>query len=321
MPQIRNGPRPVTGSRSNNYESPRSVPDGLVRLNDFAIPDALRTARFVPRQAPGRREPARVTTGAFRAAGLAVPDDPRQINAYQLSQRQGWPWSAAIDEHVRRRGAELLGGDRFLCVDLDQQLAVDGSVWVDGLRWLTDAGTAAGELLDITACVAVRTPGNPDRSHGPGWHLWFRSDPDRPVRTGAVKQCRVAEIKTRCTAPGSPGYIVRHAPADLPVLPAWIARLAGSPRARPEPVTAGASAGRAVPRFRGAVARLLEAEPGERHVLAYWAARVAGETRIDPAAAEAVLVEAARRIGLVSDEGEPSVRATIRDGVAAGSVR
>ena len=43
----------------------------------------LRGAMFVPRQAAGRREPARVSPGAFKAAGLPVPERPAQRNVYQ----------------------------------------------------------------------------------------------------------------------------------------------------------------------------------------------------------------------------------------------
>src|SRR5215469_7743930 len=135
----------------------------MTAADGYAVPLALRSARFVPRQALGRREPLRVTASAFRARGLEVPEDRARWNVYQLSERQGLPWSPQIDYHVRRRGAELLGGTEFLCVDADQHLAVDGSVWLDGLRWLADKGTATGEVLDITAFIAVRTPGNPDR--------------------------------------------------------------------------------------------------------------------------------------------------------------
>jgi len=41
---------------------------------EFVVPTVLRGARFVPWQAPGRREPARVSAGAFTAAGLPVPE-------------------------------------------------------------------------------------------------------------------------------------------------------------------------------------------------------------------------------------------------------
>ena len=41
----------------------------------------LRGAMFVPRQAAGRREPARVTPGAFKAAGLPVPEHRRSATS------------------------------------------------------------------------------------------------------------------------------------------------------------------------------------------------------------------------------------------------
>ena len=284
------------------------------------MPPALRGARFVPRQAPGRREPLRVTASAFRARGLEVPEDQARRNAYQLSERQGWPWSPRIDYHVRRRGAELLGGTTYLCVDLDQHLAVDGSVWLDGLRWLTDAGTAGGELLDIGMFVAIRTPGNPDRGHGPGWHLWCHADPDYPVRTGSLRRCAAVEIKTRCTAPGSPGYQVRHAPDELPVIPRWIAELAGQSR----PLTAihGASGhigawGRR--RLEGAITRLLDAGCGHRNRQLYLAALTAGEIGAGNEATVTVLMEAATRIALVADDGEARCLSTIRSGYDAGA--
>jgi hypothetical protein len=131
----------------------------MTAADRYALPLALRSARYVPRQAPGRRGPLRVTASAFRARGLEVPEDRARWNVYQLSERQGFPWSPQIDYHVHRRGAELLGRSEFLCIDLDQHLTVDGSVWLDGLRWLTDTGMATGNLLDIATFVTVRTPG------------------------------------------------------------------------------------------------------------------------------------------------------------------
>jgi hypothetical protein len=78
MPQTQSGgPELEPQDRYLAYESPRSIPDARVRFKDhFVIPVVLRSARFVPRQGPGRREPARVTSGAFRAAGLPVPTTP-----------------------------------------------------------------------------------------------------------------------------------------------------------------------------------------------------------------------------------------------------
>ena len=50
---------------------------GADPVAEFVVPAVLRGARFVPWQAPGRREPARVSAGAFQAAGLPVPELPR----------------------------------------------------------------------------------------------------------------------------------------------------------------------------------------------------------------------------------------------------
>jgi hypothetical protein len=300
-------------------------PTATIPADGYVVPPVLRKARFVPRHQPGRREPLRVTRGAFTAAGLPVPDDPRQHNSYQLSQRQGWPWSPALDEHTRRRGAELLGGSEFVCIDCDVTLAVDRSVWLDGMKWLVNAGTERGELLDLTTFVAVRTPGNPSRGHGPGWHLWARADPETPVRFGVLARCKVVELKPRCTAPGSPGYEVRHAPRELPTLPRWIAELAGPPRVFSAPRRTGGSPAAVWRRLHGIVGRVLaERDQGERNSVLYWAACRTGELvasgALDGATAERVLCQAAAEIGLTHDDGEAAVRATIRSGFSHGTV-
>ena len=72
---------------------------------EYVVPAVLRGARFVPGQAAGRREPARVTAGAFRAAGLPVPAHPAQRNVYQLTGRRGLPWTPGLDAHIHRRAA------------------------------------------------------------------------------------------------------------------------------------------------------------------------------------------------------------------------
>jgi hypothetical protein len=209
------------------------------------IPAVLRSARFVPRQCAGRREPMRVPAWRFTEAGLPVPANPAQWNVYQLTQRQGMPWEPAVDYLTSVHGSEILPGP-FVCVDCDCLLAVDGSVWVDGFRWLADRATEAGEILDPSACLAARTPGHPGLGrgpgHGPGWHLWWAVNPDHPVRTGPLARRRAVEIKNRCTSPGSPGYTVVHAPDVLPPLPPWLAALAGPPR-QPCGLGSGSSGG------------------------------------------------------------------------------
>ena len=75
---------------------------------EYVVPAVLRGAMFVPRQAAGRREPARVAPAAFIAAGLPVPGHRAQRNVYQLTRRRGLPWTPGLDGHIRRRGGELL---------------------------------------------------------------------------------------------------------------------------------------------------------------------------------------------------------------------
>jgi hypothetical protein len=272
---------------------------------------------FVPGQAAGRPGPARVTAGAFRAAGLPVPGHLAQRNIYQLTGRQGLPWTPGLDAHIGRRGGELLGHGRLILVDIDT-LAADGTPMADPLRWLADRAVEAGALLDLSVTVSVRTPGHPGRGHLPGWHLWYRADPARPVRMGPLARCHAVELRARGTCPGSPGYAVRSAPARLPVLPRWIADLAGPP---PVPAAVartghGGASGKA--RLGGIIGRLLAAQRGERNRLLFWASLRAGELvadgDLDPAAAGQALADAAARIGLTGEDGQRAVTATIRSG-------
>jgi hypothetical protein len=285
---------------------------------EYVVPAVLRGAMFVPGQAPGRREPARVTPAAFRAAGVPVPGHLAQRNVYQLTRRQGLPWTPRLDARIRRRGGELLGHGKLIVVDIDTTAAADGTPVVNAVRWLADRAVEAGELLDLSATVSVRTPGHPDRGHLPGWHLWYRADPACPVRMGPLARCRAVELRARGTCPGSPGYAVWAEPGQLPVLPQWIAALAGPP---PEPVTStrsGYGGWGAQARLHGIIGRLLAARRGERNRLLFWASLRIGELVADgdlePGAARRALTDAAARIGLVREDGQRAVAATIRSG-------
>jgi hypothetical protein len=285
---------------------------------EYVVPAVLRGAMFVPGQAPGRREPARVTPAAFRAAGLPVPEHPAQRNVYQLTRRQGLPWTPELDAHLRRRGGELLGRGELIMVDIDIPAAVDGTAMVDAVRWLADRAIEAGGLLDLSATLSVRTPGHPDRGHHPGWHLWYRADPVRPVRMGPLAGCHAVELRARGTCPGSPGYVVWAEPGRLPVLPQWIADLAGPPS---EPVTStgtGHGGWSAQARLHGIIGRLLAARRGERNRLLFWASLRIGELVADgdlqAAVAGQALTDAAAQIGLVREDGARAVAATIRSG-------
>lgn len=285
---------------------------------EYVVPAVLRGAMFVPRQAASRREPARVTPGAFKAAGLPVPEHPAQRNVYQLTRRRGLPWTPGLDGHIRRHGGELLPHEELILVDIDTPAAADSTPMINALRWLSDRAVEAGELPDLSAAMAVRTPGHPDSGHLPGWHLWYRADPSHPVRMGPLARCHAVELRTRGTCPGSPGYVVWSEPDQLPVLPRWIADLAGPP---PMPVTStGTSHGGAATsaRLHGITGRLLAARRGERNRLLFWASLRIGELvadgDLDASTAGQVLTDAAARIGLVREDGQRAVAATIRSG-------
>src|SRR2546423_10193288 len=135
---------------------------------------------FVPWQAPGRRQPARVTAGAFTAAGLPVPEHPAQRNIYQLTRRQGLAWTPGLDAHIRSRGGELLGHGHLILVDIDSPAAADRRPLVNALHRLPDRAVEAGALLDQSATVPVRTPGPPRSRPLPRGHLGDRASPRPP---------------------------------------------------------------------------------------------------------------------------------------------
>ena len=189
---------------------------------------------------------------------------------------------------------------------------------MNALRWLADRAVQAGGLLDLSATVTVRTPGHPASGHLPGWHLWYRADPARPVHLGPLARCHAIELRTRGTCPGSPGYLVRAHPGELPVLPQWIAALAGTPPAPATPTTAGRGGAHAHARLHGLIRRLLAARRGERNQLLFWASLRAGELvadgELDARETTRTLTRAAAQIGLAGEDGQRAVAATIRSG-------
>jgi hypothetical protein len=283
--------------------------NGTTNAPEYVVPAVLRGGMFVPRQAPDRREPARVASGAFIAAGLPVPEHRAQRNVYQLTGRRGLPWTPGLDGHIRRQGGELLGRGELILIDIDTPAAVDGTPLTDALRWLADQAVQAGGMMDLSATVSVRTPGHPDSGHLPGWHLWYRADPACPVRMGPLVRCHAVELRTRGTCPGSPGYVVWSKPDQLPVLPRWIAGLAGPPVLVTSTGTGHGGAGTAA-RLHGITGRLLAPQRGERNRLLFCASLRMGELVADGE----LDAGAAAMIGLVREDGQRAVAATIRSG-------
>ena len=134
---------------------------------------------------------------------------------------------------------------------------------------------------------------------------------------GPLARCHAVELRTRGTCPGSPGYVVWSQPDQLPVLPRWIAGLAGPPMPVTGTGTGHGSAGAAA-RLHGIIGRLLAAQRGERNRLLFWAGLRVGEMvadgELDAGVAGQALTDAAAMIGLVEEDGQRAVAATIRSG-------
>ena len=87
------------------------------------------------------------------------------------------------------------------------------------------------------------------------------------------------------------------------------------------PVTstrAGHGSGDSQARLHGIIARLLAARRGERNRLLFWASLRIGELvaegHLDAAVAGQALADAAAQVGLVREDGQRAVAATIRSG-------
>jgi hypothetical protein len=89
------------------------------------------------------------------------------------------------------------------------------------------------------------------------------------------------ELRVRGTCPGSPGYLVCSHPDELPVLPRWLAGLAGPPPAPTTLTMTGRGGAHAQARLAGIIGRLLAARRGERNQLLFWASPRAGELVAD----------------------------------------
>lgn len=178
--------------------------------------------------------------------------------------------------------------------------------------------------------VAVRTPR--------GVHLYFWAPSDRAL--GNTSGRLGPGIDTRGPGDGRTdgGYVVGPGSvvdgrayvvvADLPIapLPGWIAGLLDKPRwsgqARPVgplPAVRDRYVSRAV---QGEVQRVMDAKPGERNDSlnrsAFALGTIVGAGVLDEADAVTALRAAADAVGLVSDDGDRQVDATIRSGLTAG---
>jgi hypothetical protein len=187
----------------------------------YVVPAVLRGARFVPWQAPGRREPARVSAGAFQAAGLPVPEHPGQRNIDQLTGRQGLAWTPGLD--ARSPATRAVGHGYLILVDIDVPAAADGSPLVNGALAGRPRGGGRGTAGPVGHRVRAH-PGHPASGHLPRWHLWYPADPARPVHWA-----RWAAAPSHPEAPAPDHqYLVRSPPMSC--WPAWLNGWPGRPR-------------------------------------------------------------------------------------------
>jgi len=243
-----------------------------------------------------------------------------------------------------------LRGWRDSAVDPSRALAaVQAAPWADALAIATGAGML---VLDVDKGHANGANGAAslamlEAAHGPlpdgprsatpkgGLHLYFATPPGRLIRSrAAIKpglDVRAEAGLAMC--PPSPGrrWIVPLCPrAELPEAPAWLVDLADPPRppARPAaPVRPWR--GELHPWAKAALERelsaLAAAPKGQRNTALFAAAAKLGALAAGGALpVDAVvrgLLAGADACGLIRDDGERAVRATIASGLRAGLQR
>lgn len=226
------------------------------------------------------------------------------------TEQVSWWW--------KRRPASNIGiatgaASRLLVVDLDGTEA-------------TEAWSKLTTRCENPETITVHTlrPG--------GLHRWYSTDQDLPNTTGRV----ASKIDTRgyhgyVLAPpslGPDGSAYRWGRGDLIAdLPEWLCGLIAppppSPKPRPQPRLAdGEVTDAGSRRWIGVLDELESTTPGRRHAVLYWASRMGGAFidagLVSSSVVEASLLCAADCLGLIEEDGERNVVATIRQGVAKG---
>ena len=225
------------------------------------VPAVLRGARFVPLQAPGRREPARVSARAFQAAGLPVPDHPGQRNIYQLTARQGLAWTPGLDAQIRRRGGELLGHGHLILVDIDSPAAVDGSPLVNAVAGWPTARWRPGPCWTCRPPCPCTPQATPQAGTCPGGTCG--TGPTPPAQCTWARWA--AATPSNC-APGAPapdhrGTWSARTPMSCRPCPRGSPTWPGRPPHRPPPPAPATAARTPTPGWPGIVGRLRTAPP------------------------------------------------------------
>src|ERR1039457_965378 len=213
---------------------------------------------------------------------------------------------AALSRGLRNLGVDC-GKSGYLVIDEDQPGAFSAYA------------RSIGQVIPVTFTVTTAK----------GRHLYFRQPPGAPLGngTGALSG-RGIDVRGRGGYVVGPGSIhqagVIYTPVDVTTAiapaPGWLVHALGAaPAGRSRPGS-GTRHGSAQGRLRGAVAAVLDAQPGERNNLLHWASCRAAEMiaagELDRATAVGVLTEAGEAVGL----GPGEVQATIASALRAAAL-
>ena len=253
--------------------------------------------------------------------GFAVfPLQPRQKTPYPGSrgcldatvdtEQVSWWWRSRPASNI---GIATGAASHLLVVDLD------GIEATEAWNKLTP-----GRENSETITVHTLRPG--------GLHRWYSTELDIPNTTGKV----ASKIDTRghhgyVLAPpsiGPDGSAYRWGTGDLIAdLPEWLREMIAPPPPSPRPrrqrrLADGEVTDAGSRRWIGVLDELEATKPGRRHAVLYWASRIGGAMidagLVSSSVVEASLLCAADGLGLIAEDGERNVVATIRQGVEKG---
>ena len=232
------------------------------------------------------------------------------LDATTDSEKVSWWWCRKPASNV---GVATGAASRLLVVDLDGIEATEA--------W---SALTAGRENPETITVHTLRPG--------GLHRWYSTGLDIPNTTAKV----APKIDTRghhgyVLAPpsvGPSGSVYRWGRGDLIAdLPEWLREMIAPPppppKARSRPRLAdGEITDIGSRRWLGVLTELEATNPGRRHAMLYWASRQGGAFidagLISTTVVEGSLLCAADALGLIEEDGEKNVLATIRQGVRKG---
>jgi Bifunctional DNA primase/polymerase, N-terminal len=212
-----------------------------------------------------------------------------------------------------------LGPSGLLVIDPDRHVGDGVAKFSKLCRDLADDG----EWPDT---LTVHTAGN-------GYHLYFHNPNGYRSATGLPADIDFKGSRTMVLAPGSvidgKQYKIEHE-APVADLPAWLEKviLAPKPPAKRYPgrapmVLATMPKAKLHAKIDAILGKVTGASRGERNSILHWASCRMGEIvaagRISEAAAEAYLSRSAHTCGLLYEDGEYAVNATIRSGLRGGA--